>query len=99
MAPFGYSILTFAISMIFAGIWQDRRSKIVGLSVMGAGFGPLLYGPLIERLIGKDGRVANHHPARVFHRRRTPRRRHRGHRAIHEVASARLETRRLDAAG
>jgi len=54
MAPFGYSILTFAIAMIFAGIWQDRRGMIVGLSVMGAGFGPLLYDPLIERLIGKD---------------------------------------------
>ncbi len=115
VAPYRYSILTFAIAMIFAGIWQDRkgprivgtvsgillslgcvlsgifsgsvtglilsygllcgfgvgfgyvppiatcikwfpdrRGMIVGISVMGAGFGPLLYGPVIERLIGKD---------------------------------------------
>jgi OFA family oxalate/formate antiporter-like MFS transporter len=115
VAPYRYSILTFAIAMIFAGVWQDRkgprivgtvsgillslgcvlagifsgsvtglilsygllcgfgvgfgyvppiatcikwfpdrRGMIVGISVMGAGFGPLLYGPVIERLIGKD---------------------------------------------
>jgi MFS transporter, OFA family, oxalate/formate antiporter len=34
--------------------FPDRRGMIVGISVMGAGFGPLLYGPVIERLIGKD---------------------------------------------
>jgi MFS transporter, OFA family, oxalate/formate antiporter len=115
VAPYRYSILTFAIAMIFAGVWQDRkgprivgtvsgillsigcvlagifsgsvtglilsygllcgfgvgfgyvppiatcikwfpdhRGMIVGISVMGAGFGPLLYGPVIERLIGND---------------------------------------------
>ncbi|HTW63698.1 MAG TPA: OFA family MFS transporter [Bryobacteraceae bacterium] len=115
VAPYRYSILTFAVAMIFAGFWQDRRGPrlvgtisgillslgcvlsgllsgsvtglilaygllcgfgvgfgyvppiamclkwfpdrrgmIVGISVMGAGFGPLLYGPAIEWLIGKD---------------------------------------------
>jgi len=115
VAPYRYSILTFALAMIVAGLWQDRRGPrivgtvsgillslgcvlsgifsgsviglilsygvlcgfgvgfgyvppiatcikwfpehrgmIVGISVMGAGFGPLLYGPAIEWLIGKD---------------------------------------------
>lgn len=115
IAPYRYSILTFAVAIIFAGIWVDRRGPrivgivggillalgcvlagvfsgsvtglvlsygflcgsgvgfcyvppiatcikwfparrgmIVGISVMGAGFGPLLYGPMVERLIGED---------------------------------------------
>lgn len=115
VAPYRYSILTFAVGMVIAGAWQDRRGPrivatvsgillsigcvlagifsgsisglilsygllcgfavgfgyvppiatcvqwfpdrrgmIVGISVMGSGFGPLLYGPLLERMIGKD---------------------------------------------
>ncbi len=34
--------------------FPDHRGMIVGISVMGAGFGPLLYGPVVEHLIGKD---------------------------------------------
>ena len=115
IAPYRYSILAFAASMIVAGFWQDRkgprlvatvggfllgtgcllagfigdtlnglilaygiiagagvgfayvtpiamcikwfpdkRGMIVGLAVMGFGMGPLLFGPLLEKLIGKD---------------------------------------------
>ncbi len=115
IAPYRYSILAFAASMIIAGFWQDRkgprlvatvggfllgtgcllaglfgdtlnglilaygvvagagvgfayvtpiamcikwfpdkRGMIVGLAVMGFGIGPLLFGPLLESLIGKD---------------------------------------------
>jgi OFA family oxalate/formate antiporter-like MFS transporter len=34
--------------------YPDRRGFIVGLAVMGFGVGPLLFGPLIEWLIGSD---------------------------------------------
>lgn len=34
--------------------FPDRRGFIVGLAVMGFGVGPLLFGPLIEALIGSD---------------------------------------------
>ncbi|HUS06637.1 MAG TPA: OFA family MFS transporter [Bryobacteraceae bacterium] len=34
--------------------FPDKRGFIVGLAVMGFGVGPLLFGPLIEALIGKD---------------------------------------------
>jgi OFA family oxalate/formate antiporter-like MFS transporter len=34
--------------------FPDRRGFIVGLAVMGFGVGPLLFGPLIESLIGAD---------------------------------------------
>jgi OFA family oxalate/formate antiporter-like MFS transporter len=34
--------------------FPDRRGFIVGLAVMGFGVGPLLFGPLIESLIGND---------------------------------------------
>jgi OFA family oxalate/formate antiporter-like MFS transporter len=34
--------------------FPDRRGMIVGLAVMGFGMGPLLFGPLLERLIGHD---------------------------------------------
>lgn len=34
--------------------FPDRRGMIVGLAVMGFGIGPLLFGPLLELLIGKD---------------------------------------------
>ncbi len=115
IAPYRYSLLTFAAGMIVAGFWQDRkgprlvasvgglllaagcllasqmsgtveglvfsygvvaalgvgfayvtpiatcikwfpdkRGMIVGLAVMGFGVGPLLFGPLLEALIGKD---------------------------------------------
>lgn len=115
IAPYRYSMLTFAAAMIIAGFWQDRkgprlvasvggfllaagcllasfmadtvnglvfaygvvaaagvgfayvtpiatcikwypdkRGMIVGLAVMGFGAGPLLFGPLLEVLIGKD---------------------------------------------
>ncbi|MBL8214529.1 MAG: OFA family MFS transporter [Bryobacterales bacterium] len=115
IAPYRYSLLTFAAGMILAGFWQDRkgprlvasvggvllgtgcllasflgdtlnglifsygvvsalgvgfayvtpiamcikwfpdkRGMIVGLAVMGFGVGPLLFGPLLEALLGKD---------------------------------------------
>lgn len=115
IAPYRYSLLSFAAGMILAGFWQDRkgprvvasagglllgtgclmaaflgdtvnglilaygvvvgfgvgfayvtpiatcikwfpdkRGMIVGLAVMGFGIGPLLFGPLLELLIGKD---------------------------------------------
>lgn len=115
IAPYRYSLLTFAGAMIIAGFWQDRkgprlvasvggfllaagcllasfmsdtvnglvfaygvvaaagvgfayvtpiatcikwfpdkRGMIVGLAVMGFGVGPLVFGPLLETLIGKD---------------------------------------------
>lgn len=115
IAPYRYSILAFAVAMVIAGFWQDRkgprlvasfggfllgtgcllasflsdtvmgltvayglvagfgvgfayvtpiamcikwfpdkRGMIVGLAVMGFGVGPLLFGPLLEFLIGKD---------------------------------------------
>lgn len=115
IAPYSYSILAFAVGMVLAGFWQDRkgprlvasfggfllgtgcllasqigstvnglilsyglvvgfgvgfayvtpiatcikwfpdkRGMIVGLAVMGFGVGPLLFGPLLEFLIGKD---------------------------------------------
>ncbi|HUQ90139.1 MAG TPA: OFA family MFS transporter [Bryobacteraceae bacterium] len=115
IAPYRYSLLSFAAGMILAGFWQDRkgprvvasagglllgtgcllaawigdtvnglviayglvagfgvgfayvtpiatclkwfpdkRGMIVGLAVMGFGLGPLLFGPLLEALIGKD---------------------------------------------
>lgn len=115
IAPYRYSMLTFAAAMIVAGFWQDRkgprlvasvggfllglgcllasffsdsveglvfsygvvaaagvgfayvtpiamcikwfpdkRGMIVGLAVMGFGAGPLVFGPLLETLIGKD---------------------------------------------
>jgi OFA family oxalate/formate antiporter-like MFS transporter len=34
--------------------FPDKRGMIVGLAVMGFGVGPLLFGPLLERLIGND---------------------------------------------
>ena len=34
--------------------FPDKRGMIVGLAVMGFGVGPLLFGPLLETLIGKD---------------------------------------------
>jgi OFA family oxalate/formate antiporter-like MFS transporter len=34
--------------------YPDRRGMIVGLAVMGFGLGPLLFGPLLESLIGSD---------------------------------------------
>jgi OFA family oxalate/formate antiporter-like MFS transporter len=34
--------------------FPDKRGFIVGLAVMGFGIGPLLFGPLIETLIGSD---------------------------------------------
>ncbi len=34
--------------------FPDQRGRIVGLAVMGFGVGPLLFGPLLETLIGKD---------------------------------------------
>jgi OFA family oxalate/formate antiporter-like MFS transporter len=34
--------------------FPDKRGMIVGLAVMGFGVGPLLFGPLLERLIGSD---------------------------------------------
>lgn len=34
--------------------FPDRRGMIVGLAVMGFGLGPLVFGPLLEALIGKD---------------------------------------------
>lgn len=115
IAPYRYSILAFAVGMIVAGFWQDRkgprlvasvggallalgcliasiyghtleglvvgyglfagvgvgfayvtpiamcikwfpdrRGMIVGLAVMGFGAGPLLFGPLLEQLLGND---------------------------------------------
>src|SRR5258705_6311946 len=115
IAPYRYSIPTFAAGMILAGFWQDRkgprvvasaggfllgtgcllaawmgdtvgglvlaygvvagfgvgfayvtpiatcikwfpdkRGMIVGLAVMGFRVGPLLFGPLLEMLMGKD---------------------------------------------
>jgi OFA family oxalate/formate antiporter-like MFS transporter len=115
IAPYRYSILTFAAGMILAGFWQDRkgprvvasaggfllgtgcllaawigdtvgglviaygvvagvgvgfayvtpiamcikwfpdkRGMIVGLAVMGFGVGPLVFGPLLQSLMGAD---------------------------------------------
>jgi OFA family oxalate/formate antiporter-like MFS transporter len=115
IAPYRYSILTFAAGMILAGFWQDRkgprvvasvggfllgtgcvlaawigdtvgglvfaygvvaalgvgfayvtpiatcikwfpdkRGMIVGLAVMGFGVGPLVFGPLLQALMGAD---------------------------------------------
>jgi len=115
IAPYRYSILTFAAGMILAGFWQDRkgprvvasaggfllgtgcllaawigdsvgglvlaygvvaalgvgfayvtpiatcikwfpdkRGMIVGLAVMGFGVGPLVFGPLLQSLLGAD---------------------------------------------
>lgn len=34
--------------------FPDQRGRIVGLAVMGFGVGPLLFGPLLEALLGKD---------------------------------------------
>lgn len=34
--------------------FPDKRGMIVGLAVMGFGAGPLVFGPLLETLIGKD---------------------------------------------
>ncbi len=34
--------------------FPDKRGMIVGLAVLGFGVGPLLFGPLIESLLGKD---------------------------------------------
>ncbi len=34
--------------------FPDKRGFIVGLAVMGFGVGPLMFGPLLEALIGKD---------------------------------------------
>jgi OFA family oxalate/formate antiporter-like MFS transporter len=34
--------------------FPDKRGMIVGLAVMGFGLGPLLFGPLLEALIGSD---------------------------------------------
>jgi len=34
--------------------FPDKRGMIVGLAVMGFGVGPLLFGPLLEALIGED---------------------------------------------
>ncbi len=34
--------------------FPDKRGMIVGLAVMGFGVGPLVFGPLLESLIGKD---------------------------------------------
>ncbi len=34
--------------------FPDKRGMIVGVAVMGFGAGPLLFGPLLETLIGKD---------------------------------------------
>ncbi len=115
IAPYRYSLLSFAAGMIIAGFWQDRkgprlvatvggvlisigcllaalmgseinglvlsyglvvglgvgfayvtpiatcikwfpdkRGMIVGLAVMGFGVGPLVFGPLLEALLGSD---------------------------------------------
>lgn len=34
--------------------FPDKRGSIVGLAVMGFGVGPLVFGPLLEAMIGKD---------------------------------------------
>lgn len=34
--------------------FPDKRGMIVGLAVMGFGIGPLVFGPLLEALLGKD---------------------------------------------
>ena len=34
--------------------FPDQRGRIVGLAVMGFGVGPLVFGPLLQALIGKD---------------------------------------------
>ena len=34
--------------------FPDKRGTIVGLAVMGSGLGPLVYGPLLEIIIGND---------------------------------------------
>src|SRR6266498_2028690 len=115
IAPYRYSLLSFAAGMILGGLWQDRkgprvvasfgglllgtgcllasrigdtvgglvlaygviggfgvgcayvtpiatcikwfpdkRGMIVGMAVMGFGVGPLVFGPLLESLIGSD---------------------------------------------
>ncbi len=127
IAPYRYSLLTFAAGMIIAGFWQDRkgprlvasvgglllsigcllasqmsgtveglvfaygvvaalgvgfayvtpiamcikwfpdkRGMIVGMAVMGFGVGPLVFGPLLETLIGKDPARLNETIPRTF---------------------------------
>jgi MFS transporter, OFA family, oxalate/formate antiporter len=46
--------------------FPDRRGTIIGISVMGAGFGPLLYGPLLEHIVGKDPTQWQHTIPRTF---------------------------------
>ena len=46
--------------------FPDKRGFIVGLAVMGFGVGPLLFGPLIEALIGKDPTaICNYHSPNI----------------------------------
>jgi OFA family oxalate/formate antiporter-like MFS transporter len=46
--------------------FPDKRGMIVGLAVMGFGIGPLVFGPLLEALIGKDPTQMVHTIPRTF---------------------------------
>jgi OFA family oxalate/formate antiporter-like MFS transporter len=46
--------------------FPDKRGMIVGLAVMGFGIGPLVFGPLLEALIGKDPSQMVHTIPRTF---------------------------------
>src|SRR6266852_5779389 len=65
IAPYRYSLPAIAagFGVGFAYVtpiatcikwFPDKRGMIVGLAVMGFGLGPLLFGPLLEALIGAD---------------------------------------------
>ena len=46
--------------------FPDKRGMIVGLAVMGFGVGPLVFGPLLEAVIGKDPAAMNATIPRAF---------------------------------
>ncbi|MFN7918455.1 MAG: OFA family MFS transporter [Bryobacteraceae bacterium] len=46
--------------------FPDKRGLVVGLAVMGFGIGPLLFGPLLEKLIGTDASAFSQTLPRTF---------------------------------
>jgi MFS transporter, OFA family, oxalate/formate antiporter len=46
--------------------FPDRRGTMVGLAVLGTGFGPLVYGPVLESMIGHDPGQLHANLARTY---------------------------------
>ena len=67
--------------------FPDKRGMMVGLAVMGIGISPLVFGVLIERLIGTDRERSSPRPSRHVYR-------DRGHLRVGVVGAAQFCARR-----